>query len=280
MRCRAAFLSIGCLWLLLSGLPAEARQAETLFEDAKILMFDKNWGAALSKLEELLAGNPRSPLASQALFYKGRCLAELPGREREALDVFKAYLSRKDRGGRLDEDAEIGIIEAAERLYKRGETSRIREVESRLKSSNKVVRYYAAFTLSYMDDRKVAALSVPVLKEIIEGETNIELRDRAKIALLRVSPGDLKALESRRPEREVGRVLKIQVSEKGEMKIDIHIPWALAQLALLAIPEKDKDLLTKKGYDIDRILSELGDSRGGILEIREEHILIKISIAK
>lgn len=54
-----------------------------------------------------------------------------------------------------------------------------------------------------MSDKKVAAKAIPVLKEILEKEGDEELRDRAKISLLRIDPDALKGLEEHRYEKEI-----------------------------------------------------------------------------
>ena len=48
----------------------------------------------------------------------------------------------------------------------------------------------------------------------------------------------------------------------------LNIPWALADLAFQAIPEKDKAALRAEGYDLDKIVSQLTRIRGNIIEIR------------
>jgi hypothetical protein len=116
------------------------------------------------------------------------------------------------------------------------------------------------------------------LKEIIKKEKDDELRDRAKIALLRVDPGVLKDLEEERSVRGA-RLLKIRVWKDGELTLKINIPWALADLALGSIKEEEKASLKKEGYDLDTIMKTLAEA-GEIIHIenKEEGIIIKIWI--
>lgn len=273
---------IGALLLasLCLGAYAQTRPDERLFEEAKVLIFDKKWEAAQDKLEDLLDRYPQSLVKEQALFYRAKCLSERTGLEKEAIEAYDSYIrdvKASDRNASLIEDSEISIIDLAYGLYEKGEKRFLDAIEGRLGSPNKVIRYYAAFKLSYVKDKTVSGRAVPVLKRIIESEPDAELKDRAKIALLRVDPGALKAVGDDRPETRV-RILKIQVLEGGKKKIDINIPWALAALALQAIPDEEKSVMRKKGYDLDRIINELAKTKSSIIEINDDDSVIKIWI--
>ena len=277
---RKVIINIGILLLasLLLQAYAQAQPDEKLFQEAKILIFDKEWKDAQEKLEELLEKYPDSAWYSQAVFYRAKCLEERKGKELEALKAYRDYIKRKNRSKSLTEDSELSIIGLAYELYKEGKRSYLSEIEKRLSSSNRVVRYFAAIRLSQVEEKKVASRAVPVLMEIIEKEKDDELRDRAKIALLRVDPGVLKDLEEQRSERKA-RLLKIRVWKDGELTLKINIPWALADLALGSIEEEEKASLKKEGYDLDTIMKTLAE--GGTIiyiEDKEEGTIIKIWI--
>jgi len=254
------------LWAQTSQLSAD----EKSFQEAKRLVFDEKWTEAQSRLEDFLARYPQSAFYAQALYYKSKCLEEQDGREREALASYKDYLRLRDKNKDLAEDAEVSVVDLAMRLYDRGDSGFVREVEERIGSPNKVVRYYAAVQLSYVKEKRTADKSVPVLKQIIEEEASSELRDRARIALLRVSPGALAAVEDRPRDRAV-RMLRIVVMDDRTKKIEFElgIPWALADLALSAIPEEDKTAIREKGYDVNKILKDLESARGTVFEIAD-----------
>jgi tetratricopeptide (TPR) repeat protein len=260
--------------LIAAGLSVQAWSAqagdEKLFQEIKLLVFDEKWEEAQSKLDDFLSKYPRSSYFSQALYYKSKCLEEQEGKERDALASYKEYLRLKDKNKNLAEDAEISIIDLAMKLYDRGDAEYVKEVEDRLPNSNKVVRYYAAVQLSYVKEVRIADKSVPVLKQIIKEEKNTELRDRARIALLRVSPDALAEIENHRDVKRV-RMLKIVVTDDRtkKMEFQLNIPWALADLALSAIPDKEKAAIRQKGYDINRILKDLESAKGTVLEIKD-----------
>ena len=266
--CLALVLALGTAAAARAG--TQAATDESLFREAKLLVFDKSWEAALDRIEELLDRFPASPLAGQALFYKGECLGALRGREREALRAYKAYIRLEDAKPSLVEESEGSIVDLAFDLYQGGDAQALREIESRLGHSNKVVRYYAAYKLSLVPDKKQAVKAAPVLSQIVETEKDPELLDRARIALLRVSPESLKSAEERTPRMESAvRMLRIRVREAGrkEPAFSLNIPFALADLALSALDEDDKAALRKKGYDLNKIMNELAKSKESILRI-------------
>lgn len=282
MRCKIK-KSVLCLGILLAAFfllhaYAHAQPDEKLFMEAKILIFDKEWKKAQDKLEQLIEEYPDSSWVSQAVFYRAKCLKEQKGQERDALKAYQEYLERGDRNKSLIIDAEADIIELAFELYKQGRRSYLSEIEERLTHSDRVVRYVAAIVLSQVEDKKTAAQAVPVLEEIIQKEKDEDLKDRAKIALLRIDPEALKDLEEERPERKA-LVLKIRAWKDGKLTLRINIPWALADLAFGSMSEEEKAELRKEGYDLDTITKTLMEG-GGFIEIRnpEEGTVIKIWI--
>lgn len=279
MKTLRTIFGIGIIVLSLITAFAQTHTAEKLFEEAKLLLFDKNWVKAQEKLDSFLEKYPESFLYSQALFYRAKCLQEQKGKEEQALKAFKKYLLRKDLSKSFSEESEISLIDLSFTLYEKGQKSYLKEIEGKLASSNKVIQYYAAFKLSYAKDKKAAEKALPALKDIIRKEKDRELKDRAKIALLRVDPRALEEFKNERYDKEV-RILKIRIYEKGnqESKLSINIPWALADLALRAIPEKEKIQMQKEGYDLDKLIDELTSFKGNIIEITGEDSIIKIWI--
>ncbi len=266
--CLVLALGLGAPAALRAGV--QAATDESLFREAKILLFDKSWKAALDKIDELVDKFPSSPLAGQALFYKGECLSGLGGREREALRAYKDYIALDDAKPSLVEESEGSIVDLAFDLYEAGNDSAVREIESRLDHGNKVIRYYAAYKLSLVSDKKEAAKAAPVLSRIVETEKDPELLDRARIALLRVSPESLKSAEDRTPRSvSTARLLRIRVRKAGQREpvFSLNIPFALADLALSAMDEDDKAAIRKQGYDIAKIIDELSKSKESIVRI-------------
>ena len=266
--CVALVLALGTAAAARAG--TQAATDESLFREAKLLVFDKSWEAALDRIDELIDRFPASPLAGQALFYKGECLGALRGREREALRAYKAYIRLDDAKPSLVEESEGSIVDLAFDLYRDGDAQALRDIESRLGHPNKVVRYYAAYKLSLVPDKKQAVKAAPVLSQIVETEKDPELLDRARIALLRVSPESLKSAEERTPRTtSTARTVHIRIRAAGQKEpaFSLNIPFALADLAMGALDEEDKAAIRKKGYDINKIMNELAKSKESILRI-------------
>jgi hypothetical protein len=244
---------------------------EKIFEKAKLLFFDEKWEDAQESFEDLIDDYPGSALIPQANFYRAECLARRKGHEEEAVEAYKEYLSKRGRKDSLAEQAETSIIDLAYELYRDDEEDYLAEIEQRLDSPNRVIRYYAAFKLSLIKDKAVAVQAIPVLERIIVEESDRELRDRARIALLRISPDSLKVVEDKE-ERGRAKALRITVIVEGQREpvFSLNIPWALADLAFQAIPEKDKAALRAEGYDLDKIVRDLTRIKGNIIEIRPE----------
>jgi tetratricopeptide (TPR) repeat protein len=283
MKSMKFFKISGMILILFSGLffslygQQKLKPDEAAFQEIKLLLLDEKWAEACARLDDFLKQYPSSPLSRQAMFMRARSLAQLPGKTEEALKAYESFLEIKPVSPSLAEEAELAIINLAGSLVAQGKREYARKIESRLQSSNKVVRYYAAIKMSYFKEKSLAEKCIPVLKEIITEEKDEELRDRARIALLRVSPRELSELEEK-SQAEKPLVLKIRVEKKGkkEPEIFLSIPWSLADLALRSIPEKDKERLRQQGYDIERVIRDLSRTRGQIIEIRDEDTIIKI----
>jgi hypothetical protein len=271
---------LGILLIISVFLPGNAytQSDEELFQEAKIMIFDKEWEKAQEKLEELIEEYPDSPLHSPALFYLGRTLENQKGEEKEAISVFKRYILRRDSSELLTQEAEISIIKLSFDLYEKGRKPYLKEIQSRLYRPDRVVRYYAALRLSYLDDKREAREAVPVLKEILDEEEDQELVDKARIALLRIDPDYFQEYEEERDERR-SMLMKFRVVNKRTRAetFSLSIPWALADLALANIPEDAKAELRDEGYDLDRIFEEVIEG-GRIIEIETKETIIKIWI--
>jgi hypothetical protein len=269
---KTVFFIIILTGLLAAPAASQTKAEEKLFQEAKILLFDENWEEAQAKLEELLVEYPRSPLVPQAIFYRAKSLGKQRGRQEKALKAYEDYLFTPEKNVSMVEEAETSIIDLAYDLYVGGEgRGYLDKIEDRLQSPDANVRYYAALKLSQVKDKRAASRAVPVLKQIVEKESDPDIKDRAKIALLRISPDSLKGMEDRHETKRSARVLKIRIEVRGhrEPELSLNIPWALADLALSAISEKDKAALRSEGYNLDKIVDQLTGMKDNIIEIRD-----------
>ncbi len=272
------FLSL--ILLNLSLYPFQEKE----ISEAKLLIFDRKWKEAESKITEILSKYPEIENSSDILFYLGQCVQEQGGREEEAINIFKRYLKNRERA-KFSEEAEIAIIDLSADLYKKGKKNYIDNIKNGLESKNKVIRYYSAFKLSYFKDGE-KFLAVPVLMEILKKERDEELRERAKIALLRIDPYLLREIKDEESKIKMLRVAIFKRST-GKQELSIKIPLELANLAIQAISKPDSKVKGDVKIDGKRIeggsLNEvfqkfLNMKKAELLEIYDEDEIIKIWI--
>ena len=259
-------------WFFGGILAAQADQ--DAFEKAKVLIFDKQWSAALKELDKVIAKQADGRYYASALFYRGKCQEEL-GAKKQALESYEKFVSASGSSN-LAEEARISIIDLAAALYREGEKSYLQKMLEPLGLENKVVSYYAAFKLSYLPDRKIAVRALPVLQAILDREKDEELRDRAKIAVMRIDPARLREMAG--PQRStIGKMLKIRIFDKTNKKesVSLNIPLALADLALKSLDAEQKRALQKEGYNLDKILEQL-TGKGMKVDIQDEDSVIQI----
>lgn len=268
-------IAILVLILAVAFAPVFGQNDGELFNKAKLSLFDKQWKQALEDLDTLLDNYPKSRFAPLALFYKAKCYEET-GKARQALRFYERFVKVSDNEG-LREQATVSMIDMYATLGKKGDPEYFKKVQGFLKSGTLAVRYYSAFKLSYVKDKGIARAAVPVLKRIVKVETDQELVDRANIALMRIDPSYLKQTAERIVKNPT--VLKIRVFNKLSKKdsLSLNIPFALARLALDALPEDDREKLKKAGYNIETIIDSLVET-GEILKIAGDEEVLRIWI--
>jgi hypothetical protein len=266
-----------CLALIMGCFLAACLAAEAglePFEKAKVLIFDKQWAAALTQLDEVINKYADSRYYATALFYRGKCQEEL-GAKKQALESYEKFV-KNSGSSNLAEEARISIIDLAALFYQAGEKTYLQKILDLLSFKNKVVSYYAAFKLSYLPDRKIAGRALPVLQTILDDEKDEELRDRAKIAIMRIDPARLKAMDHQ-DKSLTEKMLKIRIYEKNNSggNVSLNIPLALADLALKALSDDEKRKLQKEGYSLDDILNQL-TVKGMKIDIQDKNSVIQI----
>ena len=266
------FVTILLCGLLAGTLAAQADRS--VFEKAKLLIFDKQWAAALVQLDEVITRYPDGRYYATALFYRGKCQEEL-GARKSAVESYERFI-KNSAGSNLAEEARISILDLAAALYQAGDKGYLQKILAMLDDENRVVAYYAAFKLSYLPERKAASRALPVLLSILEKEKDEELRDRAKIAVMRLDPTRLKGAEG--PGREAGgKMLRIRVLEgkNRQATVSLNIPLALADLAIQSLSVEQKRALQKKGYNPDQVLARL-TGQGLKIEVQDEESVFQI----
>jgi len=247
-----------------------------IFDMARLAYLDEKYDRALNQLDRLIEKFPGSDYYPQVLFYKGKCY-EKKKMPQSALDNFKEYLV-VSQNEVLKEQAEVSIIDMNFTLYEKTDNKKhLDEIVRYLKSKKEVLRYYAAIILSRAKDKSSANKAVPILKRAVARESDQDLVDRAKLALMRIDPGHLKELS--KPKKLSALMLVIQSVDK-KTKIEsffLKFPFALAGLAMDSLPEDAKEELKEKGYDLDEIIKTIVE-KGEILKIESEKAIFKIWI--
>ncbi len=264
---------------------SESSGEKELLNEGKILMFDKKWEEARLVFQRVTQQYPRSTQTPQAYYLMARCL-QLQGKDEEAIQGYELFLKMYPNEPFLPAEAHNSIVELAASLLEKGNPSYRDRLLAAMSDPKKEVRYFAAIRSSYLNDRHISSMAVPVLKEIVRKETERELVDRARIALLRLDPKALSPqVES--PERQKSekpretRMFHIVVYKQGQSQpvVELNIPASLAQLAIAALDESAKKELKKKGIDVDNVWESLkGIGPTNILTFRDGENLIKIWI--
>jgi tetratricopeptide (TPR) repeat protein len=294
MRAASAIRVAVLFPLLAAGLPHSAPcqrgKDQEVFNQAKVLMFDKKWEEARVVFQRVVRDFPSSGVVPQAYFFNARCL-QLQGRFREAIPAYQDFLTRYPSEPFLPAEARNAVVEMSASLFEKGDGSYKDLLLAGLGDSRKEVRYFTALRCSYLEDSQLNSRVVPVLREITREERERDLVDRARIALLRIDPKSLSAPEqAEKPTKDDARstgkstdtrLFHLQVIEEGnsEPRVELNIPVSLAQLAIAALDESTRREMRKKGIDVDNIwesLKRMGPT--DILTFRNGRNIVKIWI--
>lgn len=270
--------------------PCQRGKDQEVFNQAKVLMFDKKWEEARGAFQRIIRDYPSSGVVPQAYFFSARCL-QLQGKFQEAIPAYQDFLSRYPAEPFLPAEARNAVVEMSASLFEKGDASYKDLLLAGLGDSRKEVRYFTALRCSYLEDRQLNSRVVPILKEITRDETERDLVDRARIALLRIDP---KALSLQKPGEKTAeddapragksvdtRLFHLEVIEEGSSKprVELKIPVSLAQLAVAALDESTRREMRRKGIDVDNIwesLKRMGPT--DILTFRDGRNVVKIWI--
>jgi hypothetical protein len=257
MSRRLPVLLCAALFLLAAAPPPAAAQSEPeRLRVAKALFFDRKYVEAREAWRVVL--DEGGPEASAAGYWVARCSESLGEHER-ALGEYAAFLARRPADRTLVEEARTSRIGLAARLYKAGRPQHLPVLKEALADPSKTVRYYAALQLAGLGP-SVGRPALPVLKSILADESDDELVDRARLAILKVDPSVLKAASpTPRAEGRQASWVRLRIFEAGkaEPKVSVNVPVALAELVFKSLPDDAKSELRKKGYDADNFWERL-----------------------
>jgi hypothetical protein len=246
---------------------AAVEKDQDMLNQGKVLIFDRKWDQAYLVFQSFLTEFPKSPLLGQAHFLGARCL-QLQGKEVEAIRAYELFLQKFPNEKVLDAESTNYVIELSASQMEKGNPAFRDRLQAGLKSPDKDVRYYAALRCSRSRDSGLAALAVPVLKEMVQKEKEADLVKRAEIALLRIDPKTLSQppAEKTAPKKLSGapnpgqpRMLRLQIYQAGGAKpvVDLNVPFSFAQMAVSALDESARLEMRKKGIDVANVIRDL-----------------------
>jgi hypothetical protein len=247
MRERLAALLLAAL---LAPAAAHAQADVEGLRAAKALFFDRQYAEAREAWQAIGASG-RGADAQAALYWVARCSESL-GESERALGEYAAYLAARPADRTLVEEAKTSRVALAVKLAKAGKTRHAAVALDALADPNRTVRYFAALQLAALGP-EAGKPAVPVLREILAEEKDEDLRERAKLALLRLDRQSLAAEASPAP-RAHGRAaswVRVRIYEKGVSKpqVSINLPVALADLVFKSLPDDAIADLRREGYD-------------------------------
>ena len=278
-RRRIGVLRAGLVALLLPVFAPAAAAAQPpasddgLMREIKKSLYDSNWPEVLRRSEELLRRFPASPLAPQAEFNRARALARTPGREMEARDAYRRFIS-----GHPDERDRLFVDQAWSALFSLACEGRRRVspgcaamLSEGIADRSLYVSTLAAIRAADAGDPAVRRSAVPVLKRAYDLEHDTEIRNEILIALLKIDPREVPppppapAAAAAPPPGvpPLPSLVKMTIYNKATRRYDlkINLPVAFAQILVNSLGAEErsalKDSAAKKGVDLDDIFQAI-----------------------
>ncbi|HNX98350.1 MAG TPA: hypothetical protein PKK12_11780 [Candidatus Aminicenantes bacterium] len=264
-----------CGLVCAGGVPAAEADEQTLYSKAKMGLFDKQWQESLGLLQRLEREFPDSAALPAYVFYQAKCLAGLD-RKAQALAAFERYVGLSGNA-ELAEEAEREIIDLAFALTQAGDRGMAGRVLGRLSHANRVVSYYAAIKASYFADKGLVARAIPLLRRIADSQADEELRDRARLALLRIDPKLVKSANAAAAPSSAMRMLRIKIVDKKSRtdSFSLAFPLGLAETALRSLDQEARRAI---GRDPQQLLAELLKKPQTVFQFDAEESSIRIWI--
>ena len=248
-------------FLLLAPVAGWPQTDPNTLREAKTLFFDRDYGEAREAWQEIHdEGSGRE--AGTALYWIARCSEKLGEAER-ALEEYGAYLDLQPSDRTLREEARTSRVALAAKLYKTGKRRHLEVVLGALHDSSRTVRYFAALQMASLGP-EVGRPAVPVLQEILRKETDPDLVDRAKLALLRLDPTALAEAspEPRRGDRGTASWVRVRIWKPGSTKpqLSLNVPVFLADMVFNSLPDEARKDLRDEGFDAESFWDRLKES--------------------
>jgi tetratricopeptide (TPR) repeat protein len=240
--------------------------------EAKTLFFDRDYEEAREAWQKIHAeGDGRE--ARTALYWIARCSEKLGENER-ALEEYGVYLDSEPADPTLLEEAKTSRVALATRLYRGGRRRHVEVLHGALHDPSRTVRYFAALQMASLGP-EVGRPAVPVLQEILRKETDPDLVDRAKLALLRLDRRALAEAVPKAPGRDRERAswIRVRIWKPGASKpqLSLNLPVFLADMVFNSLPDEAREDLREEGFDAESFWERLmKSSPTDILTVEDE----------
>ena len=287
----AGLALLGLAALLCQPALTAAQTEEELIRQIKSDVFEERWDAVLTGCDELIAAFPRSSLLARTMYYKGKALQHMKGREKEALDAYGALIDRFPDESLLAEDAKISRMGLAKILWLNGSKEHVKILMDGLAEEGSL-KVYAAIQISHVDNRPAAARALPILQDCSKNEADAEVRNECTLAILRIDPGALPQLPGPPPPAPPPpsappggepKLIRLEVREKGSDKVTVavNLPIAFAEALLASLSEFDQGMvmeeLKHRQIDINNLWKSLRTlGRQTLVQVETEDNFIKI----
>ncbi|MCS7311650.1 MAG: hypothetical protein NZ742_01855 [Acidobacteria bacterium] len=255
--------------------PQTGRLERPTPEKVQAWLLQNRWDLICPALQ---ASPPTPAMASAVVASAWTDCLDRAGRPAEAWSFVKDWLERRDRS-EPTEDLWVRYVHLTAYLYQTTGQGRYWEVyQAFLRASDRFVRYYAAFQLSYWSDPARRRSALPVLREILTRETDPNLLARAQLAWLRIEPHSVPEVRAEKF-RNLRRHVLVQMydaDDKATIRLRLPLQWAVwwfQQDTSLPIEAETRNRLI-------RLLSEpnsLSDSQV-LLEVRDPKRWLSIEI--
>lgn len=254
-------MSRAARWILaaaLAGGPgmaayAVAQDAEAS-KTAKALFFDRQYGPARTAWGRIASSGGSEGVT--ALYWIAQCSEKL-GEDERALAEYAQYLTKRP-AGQLAEDARTSRVRIATKLAKAGKNQHLGIAIEGLSEPSRTVRYYAALQLCGLGLPR-GKEAIPVLHNLVAGESDTDLVERAKLCLVKLGAAHEAQTAAARAD---GGWFRVEIVKDGKKQVAISMPLGLADLVLKSLPDDARAELRRKGFDSEGLMGNLQAHRG------------------
>jgi hypothetical protein len=263
--------------------PVEAgASCDDLMRRIKLDTFDEKWDQVRGTADALLAMKPPCPQRPQATLQRALALDQL-GRPEDALSAYAGYLRDFCAGLSLDCDrARINRLGLLGRLYQsKKRPEHLNSLLDAMKDPG-LPGVHAALIVAGLDEPATRALALPRLLQAWRSNLDEDVKNRVCLATLRIDPARAPCGQKEgTPDDGTARpqLISVEIFSKTENKVQLrmHMPVAMAEMFISALPEEARDAMAHHGVDAQGIFKAIREqAQGNILLVETDEARIRI----